>query len=39
MTGDPFVETTKSGILVAQIRKRKGLPVGIPTLDNFVDKL
>ena len=36
---DPTDPTTKSGILVETIRKRKGLKAGIPALDNFIDKL
>lgn len=36
---DPLEEGSKAALLVAQIRARKGLKVGIPSLDNFVDKL
>jgi elongation factor 2 len=36
---DPFEATSKAGILCETVRKRKGLKPGIPTLDNFVDKL
>ena len=36
---NPLDPLSKSGILVETIRKRKGLKVGIPTLDNFIDKL
>ena len=36
---DPFDATSKSGVLVEAIRKRKGLKPGIPALDNFLDKL
>jgi elongation factor 2 len=36
---DPFEATSKAGQLVEQVRKRKGLKPGIPTLDNFLDKL
>jgi elongation factor 2 len=39
LTGDPFDPTSKAGVLVDAIRKRKGLKPGIPALDNFVDKL
>jgi hypothetical protein len=39
MNGDPLEEGSKSHEIVAGIRKRKGLKVGIPTLDNFIDKL
>jgi len=37
--GDPFDPTSKTAQLVNDIRKRKGLKEGIPTLDNFMDKL
>jgi elongation factor 2 len=36
---DPFDAASKAGILVEQIRKRKGLKAGIPELENFIDKL
>jgi len=36
---DPMDPTSKSGVLVETIRKRKGLKAGIPGLDNFLDKL
>jgi elongation factor 2 len=36
---DPFDSNSKAGQLVDAIRKRKGLKPGIPTLDNFLDKL
>ena len=39
MPSDPKQEGTKSADLVAAIRARKGLKVGIPALDNFLDKL
>jgi len=39
ITTDPYEATSKAGLLVQQIRKRKGLKVGIPELDNFIDKL
>lgn len=39
MNGDPLEEGSKSHEIVAGIRKRKGLKAGIPTLDNFIDKL
>lgn len=39
LANDPFEPTTKSGVLVAAIRKRKGLKAGIPELENFIDKL
>jgi len=36
---DPFDINSKAGQLVDTIRRRKGLKPGIPTLDNFLDKL
>ena len=39
MNGDPFEEGSKANLLVASIRARKGLRVGIPALDNFIDKM
>lgn len=36
---DPFDPTSKGGQVVDAIRKRKGLKPGIPSLDNFIDKL
>jgi elongation factor 2 len=36
---DPFEAGTKAFVLVETIRKRKGLPPGIPLLENFLDKL
>ena len=39
MTGDPLEEGSKASAVVAAIRKRKGLKEGVPTLDNFIDKL
>jgi len=39
LNGDPLEEGSKAQALVAQIRARKGLKVGIPSLDNFIDKL
>jgi elongation factor 2 len=36
---DPFEAGSKAANLVEAIRKRKGLPVGIPLLENFLDKL
>jgi len=37
--GDPADATSKAGQICAGIRKRKGLPPGIPALDSFLDKL
>jgi elongation factor 2 len=37
--GDPADATSKAGQICAAIRKRKGLPPGIPALDNYLDKL
>ncbi|XP_070297306.1 elongation factor 2 [Salvelinus sp. IW2-2015] len=39
LPGDPFDETSRPWQVVADTRKRKGLKEGIPTLDNFLDKL
>ncbi|MCP4666536.1 MAG: hypothetical protein GY849_09220, partial [Deltaproteobacteria bacterium] len=39
LNGDPLEEGSKAQALVAQIRARKGLKVGIPALENFIDKL
>lgn len=37
--GDPFDISSQGGKIVADVRKRKGLKVDVPALDNFVDKL
>jgi len=37
--GNPLDEATKPGQIVLETRKRKGLKEGVPTLDNFLDKL
>ncbi|XP_031720021.1 elongation factor 2-like [Anarrhichthys ocellatus] len=39
LPGDPLDPTSKPGIVVAEIRKRKGLKEGISALDNYLDKL
>jgi len=39
LPGDPFEATSKTGIVVTETRKRKGLAEGIPPLDKFFDKL
>lgn len=39
MNGDPLEVGSKSNEIVESIRKRKGLKPGIPSLDNFIDKL
>jgi len=39
LADDPFKPDSRAGILVAQVRKRKGLKEEIPLLENFVDKL
>eukprot|EP00826_Nyctotherus_ovalis_P017089 TRINITY_DN149_c0_g3_i1.p1 TRINITY_DN149_c0_g3~~TRINITY_DN149_c0_g3_i1.p1 ORF type:complete len:837 (+),score=293.25 TRINITY_DN149_c0_g3_i1:234-2744(+) len=36
---DPFDPTSKAAAILAKIRKRKGLPENIPSLDNYMDKL
>jgi elongation factor 2 len=37
--GDPFEPTSPPGAIILATRKRKGLKEGIPSLDNFVDKM
>ncbi|EKE41535.1 elongation factor 2, putative, partial [Entamoeba nuttalli P19] len=39
LNGDVTDATSKVGSIVAAIRKRKGLPEGVPGLDKFYDKL
>jgi len=39
LNGDPFEEGSKGHTLVESIRARKGLRAGIPSLDNFIDKM
>lgn len=39
LPGDPFDSNSRPGQVVAETRKRKGLKEGIPSLDNFYDKL
>jgi len=39
LADDPFKPDSRAGILVAGVRKRKGLKEEIPLLENFVDKL
>jgi len=39
MPGDPLDETSKVGVIVKDIRKRKGIKENIPALDNYLDKL
>uniref|UniRef100_A0A8C7QSN5 Eukaryotic translation elongation factor 2b n=1 Tax=Oncorhynchus mykiss TaxID=8022 RepID=A0A8C7QSN5_ONCMY len=39
LQGDPQDPTTKTAVVVAETRKRKGLKEGIPALDNYLDKL
>jgi elongation factor 2 len=39
LNGDPLEEGSKCAGIVDAIRTRKGLKAGIPTLDNFLDKL
>ncbi len=36
---DPFEETSKIRQIINDIRKRKGLKEGIPSLDDYYDKL
>jgi len=37
--GDPFESSSRPAQIVTDTRKRKGLKEGIPTLDNYLDKL
>eukprot|EP01010_Urceolus_cornutus_P003859 NODE_56_length_2725_cov_785.001495_g46_i0.p1 GENE.NODE_56_length_2725_cov_785.001495_g46_i0~~NODE_56_length_2725_cov_785.001495_g46_i0.p1 ORF type:complete len:842 (+),score=197.57 NODE_56_length_2725_cov_785.001495_g46_i0:111-2636(+) len=37
--GDPLDPTSPPGLVVAKARKRKGLKEGVPSLDNYVDKM
>lgn len=37
--GDPWESTSKPGEVVTTTRKRKGLKEGIPSLDNYLDKM
>lgn len=37
--GDPFETDSRNGIIIAEVRKRKGLKEGIPDLSDFLDKL
>jgi len=39
MPDDPLDPTTKSGIIVTDTRKRKGLALEVPPLDKYFDKL
>ncbi|XP_072166752.1 eukaryotic translation elongation factor 2-like [Diadema setosum] len=39
ITDDPTDPSTKSGAIIANTRKRKGLSEGIPPLDKFLDKM
>jgi len=39
MSGDPLEAGSKANAIVEGIRARKGLKAGIPSLDNFIDKL
>merc|ERR1712137_1119832 len=39
MEDDPIDPTSKSGVIVVNTRKRKGLKENVPTIDNYEDKL
>jgi len=39
LPGNPFEPSTKPGEVVTTTRKRKGLKEGIPSLDNYLDKM
>jgi len=37
--GSPLDSTTKTGQVVQTMRKRKGLKIDVPSVDNYYDKL
>mgnify|MGYP003879484573 FL=1 len=37
--GDPFQDGSMAATIIAEIRKKKGLKEGIPSLDNYIDEL
>jgi elongation factor 2 len=39
LPGDPWELTSKPGEVATTTRKRKGLKEGIPSLDNYLDKM
>lgn len=39
LIADPLEPGSRAAVLVEQIRLRKGLPAGIPQLENFMDRL
>merc|ERR1712137_1039662 len=39
MPGDALDSTSKPGVIVLEARKRKGLKLEIPSLDNYLDKM
>ncbi|XP_063060643.1 elongation factor 2b-like [Engraulis encrasicolus] len=39
LPGDPFDSTSKAAQVVAESRKRKGLNLAVPALENYLDKL
>jgi elongation factor 2 len=39
ISDDPMMPTSKAGVIVKDIRKRKGLKESIPSLDEYFDKL
>lgn len=39
ITQDPLDLSSKANAIVESIRKRKALKAGIPTLDEFIDKM
>ncbi|KAK7494549.1 hypothetical protein BaRGS_00014202 [Batillaria attramentaria] len=39
MPGDPLEPSSRAGVIVSQVRQRKGLSVSAPGLDNYLDKL
>ncbi|XP_076466474.1 elongation factor 2-like [Babylonia areolata] len=39
LPGDPMDQTSLAGSMVTQVRQRKGLPLAVPALDSYLDKL
>ena len=39
MSGNPLIAEDKLGVIILDVRKRKGLKVAIPELNNYLDKL
>lgn len=39
VSGSPFEDGSKTTLIIAQARERKGLKPGLPPLENYIDKL